>query len=64
MQNCNFACCFVWVWSLVSNVKEKTQIEGVWKESAYENIWTSEGEATGGSKHHWNVGKRLPYYTA
>jgi len=26
----DFFCCFVWVWSLVSHIKGRTQFEGVW----------------------------------
>jgi len=40
IQNYNFTCCFVWVWNLVSRTEGRTQIEGVWKQGAKENIWT------------------------
>jgi hypothetical protein len=28
-EKCNFTCCFLWVLSLVSHTKGRTQIEGV-----------------------------------
>ena len=31
IQNCNFTCCFVWVWNLVSHTEGKTQAKGVWE---------------------------------
>jgi hypothetical protein len=34
---------FCMVWSFVSHVKGRTQIEGVWQQDAQENIWTWEG---------------------
>jgi hypothetical protein len=42
MQDYNFACGSVWVWNLVSDIKGRTQTEGVWEHSAEENIWTEE----------------------
>jgi hypothetical protein len=39
MQNYNFACGFVWVRNLVSNIKGGS----VWGHGAEENIWTEEG---------------------
>ena len=28
-QNCNSACCFVWMWNLVADIEGGTQAEGV-----------------------------------
>ena len=36
----NFACCFVWVWSLVADSKGGKEAEGVWEYGVEENIWT------------------------
>jgi len=30
IQNYNFACCFVWVWSLVADIAGGKEAEGVW----------------------------------
>ena len=38
-QNCNSACCFVWVWKLVCHSGEGTQAEGVLEQGVEENIW-------------------------
>jgi hypothetical protein len=43
MQEYNFACGSVRVWSLVSDIKVGTQTEDVWEQGAEENIWTKEG---------------------
>jgi hypothetical protein len=37
IQNCNFVCCFVWVWNLVADIEGGTQTEGV-------REWGVEGE--------------------
>jgi hypothetical protein len=42
IQKYNFACGSVWVWNLVADIKGGTQTEGVWEQSAEENIWTEE----------------------
>ena len=36
----NFACCFVWVWSLVVDIAGGKEAEGVWEHGVEENIWT------------------------
>jgi hypothetical protein len=38
----NFACSFVWVCNLVSDIKERMYTEGIWEQGAVENIWTEE----------------------
>jgi hypothetical protein len=35
--------CRVWVWNLVSHMRGRTQIDGVWKQGADEDILTKEG---------------------
>jgi len=47
MQNCNFACYFVWVCSLVPHVAGGTYAEGVREQGAEKDIWVSEDEITG-----------------
>jgi hypothetical protein len=43
----NITCCFVWTCKLVSYSKGQTQIEGVWEQSADENIcWTCGGRGS------------------
>jgi hypothetical protein len=42
-QNYNFACGFVGVWNWVSDIKGRTQTEGIWEQDAEENIWSEEG---------------------
>ena len=37
----NISSCFVWVWNLVSNIKGRTQTDGVWKQGTDEGIWVS-----------------------
>jgi hypothetical protein len=37
-----FACGFVWVWNLVSDIEEGTWAGGIWKQDAEKNIWTEE----------------------
>jgi hypothetical protein len=49
VQNYNFACSFVWVWNLVSDIKGRIQTEDIWKQGSDENMWTEE---------EWN-GRRL-----
>jgi len=39
MQNYDFACCFVWVWNVVCDTKQKLYFEGVWGQLAEEKIW-------------------------
>lgn len=41
--NYNFSC-FIWVWNLVTQSKEKTQIEGVWEQRDKLNILSQEKE--------------------
>jgi hypothetical protein len=33
-------CYFVWVWNLVSHMKERTQTKGISEQGAEKNIWT------------------------
>jgi hypothetical protein len=42
MQDSNFACSFVCVRNLDSDIKGRTQIKGVWEQGAEESIWTEE----------------------
>jgi hypothetical protein len=41
-QNHNLTRDSLWVWNLVSDIKEGTQTEGVWEQGAEENIWGEE----------------------
>jgi hypothetical protein len=38
-----FACGFVWLWNLVSDIKGGTQTGRVWEQGAEEDILTEEG---------------------
>ena len=40
IQNYNFACCFVWVWNLVTDIEGGKEAEGVWEYGIEENIYT------------------------
>ena len=48
MQNYNCACCYVWVYSLTSDIEGGTQAEGVLEQSAGEDIWAEEGRGKTG----------------
>jgi hypothetical protein len=39
----NFTCCLIWVSDLVSHIKGRTQLGGVWEQGAEENIKTNVG---------------------
>jgi hypothetical protein len=39
----DFACGYVWVLNLVSDIKGITEAEGTWEQGAEENIWIKEG---------------------
>jgi hypothetical protein len=39
MKNCKFASIFMLVWSLISQIKGRIQIEGAWEQGTEENIW-------------------------
>ena len=41
-QNCNFACCFTWVWNVVGHTEGGAQAKGFQEQGAEENIWASE----------------------
>jgi hypothetical protein len=41
--NYNFAYSFVRAWNLVSDIKGRTETEGIWEKGAQDNIWTEEG---------------------
>jgi hypothetical protein len=43
MKNYNFACSFVWVWNLASDIMGRMKTEGVWDQGAEDNIWIEEG---------------------
>jgi len=32
IHNYNFACCFVWMWNLISHTTGRTYIEGIWEQ--------------------------------
>jgi hypothetical protein len=38
MKKYNFTCCFVWLWNLISQIKGRIYIVGVWEQCAEENI--------------------------
>jgi hypothetical protein len=43
MYNCNFVCCFVWVWNLICHDERRTQGEGILYVGAEEDVSAQEG---------------------
>jgi len=39
IQIYNFACCFIWVWNLVSQINSKPLAEGIWEQGSEEYVW-------------------------